>query len=100
MSAEEGTKIEYYTIGVERIFIFVRHGDHCLKMQAPAWMSIVKSNSKGEGPKKLYLLQGYGFEGNESKENKGENPPDLSPCQTTVTTHLSDWVHWVNGQDE
>ena len=91
--SEEGTKVNYYEVGVEGLPICIGYGTHCLKSQAQAWLSIVKNSTwKDGGRRKIFILQGHGFKGKRSEGSLA--PPDLPPCQTTTVAHISEWVHW------
>ncbi|XP_022431904.1 endogenous retrovirus group K member 25 Env polyprotein-like [Delphinapterus leucas] len=94
---EEGRIIENYTVGVNGPPICMGKGDHCLKMNYQAWLSIVKNESRYHG---LYLLSAYSFKSSNSTLNENVSAPYMPPCQVPLVDRLSDWVHWTRCRGE
>ncbi|XP_029093418.1 endogenous retrovirus group K member 6 Env polyprotein-like [Monodon monoceros] len=94
---EEGRIIENYTVGVNGPPICMGKGDHCLKMNYQAWLSVVKNESRYHG---LYLLSAYSFKTFNSTLNENVSAPYLPPCQVPLVDRLSDWVHWTRCRGE
>lgn len=85
-------------MGVSGHPICFGYGNHCLKMAAQAWLSMMRNATDRDRKRHLYLLNTYSFHNRSCAPNA--SVPFLPPCQVPVFEHLSEWVHWTSCRSE